>query len=266
MRLVASRRGCGDERRPDTVTVHPVPMASFLLVHSPVVGPSTWRWVAAELQEQGHRVTVPGVAQAVTSRGWEAFVDSVAAQAGEEERAVLVGHSGAGPLLPQIVARARRKLGPLVFIDAGIPPEAGDAELMPNEVLEELQAIAQDGILPRWSEWFGSGVMEELVPDIEQRLVVAADLPQIPLSYFETRVPVPDAWSSVGCGYIRLSEPYAAEAAEAAIRGWPVIELPGSHLDIVTRPAPTAEAILAIVAQLAGSDRAVCRGLASGQS
>jgi pimeloyl-ACP methyl ester carboxylesterase len=236
-------------------------MASFLLVHSPVVGPSTWRWVAAELEDRGHCVVVPGVSQAVTSRGWEAFVDSVASQAGEEERSVLVGHSGAGPLLPQIVARARQQLAPLVFIDAGIPPEAGDAKLMPNEILEELRAIAHDGTLPRWSEWFGSRVMEELVPDVGQRLVVTADLPRIPLSYFETRVPVRAAWSSAGCGYIRLSEPYAADAAEAALRGWPVIELPGSHLDIVTRPAAIAEAILAIVAQLAGPHRAIRRTL-----
>lgn len=64
-------------------------MASFVLGHSPLVGPSTWRWVAEELGSRGHRVVVPVVPQAVTSEGWEAFVDSVASQAGDTDHAIL---------------------------------------------------------------------------------------------------------------------------------------------------------------------------------
>lgn len=226
-------------------------MPSFVLVHSPLVGPTTWKWVAEELEQRGHHVVVPVVPEAVTAKGWQAFVEAVADQAGRGEGAVLVGHSGAGPLLPQIAARARRPLGPLVFVDAGIPPVAGEVELMPTEFLVELRAMACDGKLPRWSEWFGPGVMEELVPDDDRRAAICAELPQVPVTYFEERPPVPTGWSMAACGYLQLSEPYAADAAEASCRGWPVVDLPGAHLDIVVHPDATAEAILSLVVRLA---------------
>ena len=124
-------------------------MNTFVLVHSPVVGPSTWQWVAETLVARGHRVIVPTVTGGTTSRGWEAFADAVASQMDKASHAVLVGHSGAGPLLPQIAARARSRPAALVFVDAGICPEAGEAELMPSKFLIELKALASDGLLPK---------------------------------------------------------------------------------------------------------------------
>jgi hypothetical protein len=76
----------------------------FVLVHSPLVGPSTWRWLAQELEAAGHRVSVSAVPAPVAQRGWAAFADSVAAHTAGGE--VLVGHSGAGPLLPHIAERS----------------------------------------------------------------------------------------------------------------------------------------------------------------
>ncbi|MFZ0214838.1 MAG: alpha/beta hydrolase [Candidatus Dormiibacterota bacterium] len=227
-------------------------MSQFILVHSPLVGPSTWRWVAEALAGRGHRVTVPVVRSVITPLDWEGFASAMAAQIDAEGPAILVGHSGAGPILPQIRARARRPPEALLFVDAGVPPEAGDAELVPPDLLVELRAMTVDGLLPKWSSWFGPGVMEELVPDPGQRAAVGDDLPQLPLSYFETRVPVPSGWTNAACGYVRLSEAYAAAAAEAASRGWPLVELPGAHLDIVARAEPVTVAILAVAAELAG--------------
>jgi hypothetical protein len=227
-------------------------MQRFVLVHSPVVGPSTWRWVAETLVAGGHMVTVPAVYQEVTELGWQAFTDAMAARADWEGQTVLVGHSGAGMLLPQIRARAGRAPGPLVFVDAGVPPEAGEAELMPAEFLSELRAMAIDGMLPRWSDWFGPAVMNDLIPDGSKRAIVAGELPRLPVSFFEVPVPAPVGWSSGGCGYVQLSEPYAGEAAAAASRGWPVIQSPGAHLDMVTRPAEVADAILSVTSLLGG--------------
>jgi hypothetical protein len=34
---------------------------AFILVHSPLVGPSTWSPVARALEEGGHRVAVPSL-------------------------------------------------------------------------------------------------------------------------------------------------------------------------------------------------------------
>ena len=221
-------------------------MTAFVLVHSPVTGPSTWRWVAAELTARGHQVFVPAVS-AVSS--WLEFADAVADQVGPPERAVLVGHSGAGPLLPQISARVGA--GTLIFVDADIPPDVDEADLMPAEILTGLRAMAVDGLLPPWSEWFGPEVMGELVPDAERRAVVASELPRLPLSYYEARVPAPAGWNAAAGGYILLSaEAYGGQAEAAAARGWPVVELRGGHLDIVTRPEPIAAAIAEIAARL----------------
>jgi hypothetical protein len=223
-------------------------MTAFVLVHSPVTGPSTWRWVAAELTARGHRVCVPAVPSV---RRWQEFADSVATQVEAGDHAVLVGHSGAGPLLPQIAARIGG--GPLIFVDAGIPPDTGQAGLMPAEILAELRALAMDGMLPPWSEWFGPAAMRELVPDAERRTMITAELPRLPLSYFEARVPAPLGWAAGGGAYVLLSdEAYGDQAAAAAARGWPVIRLPGGHLDIVTRPEPIAAAIAELATGLVG--------------
>lgn len=91
--------------------------------------------------------------------------------------------------------------------------------------------------------------MEALVPDPGRRAAILADLPELPLSYFAGRVPLPSDWSSADGAYILLSDPYRSDAVEAASRGWPVIELPGAHLDIVSRPAEIADAIVDVAAR-----------------
>jgi hypothetical protein len=219
-------------------------MADFVLVHSPVTGPSTWRWVAGQLADRGHRVTVPAVPPVATSLGWAAFVGSVAALADTKGQPVLVGHSGAGPLLPIIGDRIGAAA--LVFVDADIPPAAGETPLVPAEFLGVLRDLAIGTRLPPWSEWFGPDAMREMIPDDRQRKIVTAELPQVPLSYFESRAPVPDGWMRTRCGYVLLSEAYTAQAERAEAAGWPVIRQPGAHLDLVTRPEAVAEAILSV--------------------
>jgi hypothetical protein len=223
-------------------------MAAFVLVHSPVTGPSTWRWVAEELLARGHQVTVPSVPPAATALGWSAFVGAVGALAGGMDSPVLVGHSGAGPLLPRIATRLRARA--LVFVDAGVPPEAGETSPVPAEFLEFLQGLANGGVLPPWSEWFGPDSMREQIPDDRKREIVSAELPAVPLSYFQARVPVPAGWTSTPCGYVLLSDAYAEDASKAAASGWPVVRLPGAHLDIVTSPAAVADAILSVAGDL----------------
>jgi hypothetical protein len=219
-------------------------MPAFVLVHSPLVGPVTWSWVAKELHRRGHRVAVPSVRDPAVSGGWRGFVRAAVQEAQLGEHGVLVGHSGAGPLLPVIASQLDPSPARLVFVDAAVPPVSGEAPLVPEEFHDSLRSLAPDGRLPKWSEWFGPGTMEELVPDPDQRAAVIAELPEVSMSYFDDRVPMPGGWSSTDGAYILLTEPYRSDATEAASRGWLVIELPGAHLDIVTRPAEVADALL----------------------
>jgi hypothetical protein len=218
----------------------------FILVHSPLVGPVSWYWVALELEQRGHGIVVPSLKRAASSGTWQQCVDVVIRDV-PAEPAVLVGHSGAGPLLPAIMNRMDHQPRRLVFVDATLPPLSGDAPLVPEEFLDHLRGLAQNGMLPKWSEWFGAGAMEALIPDDERRAAVLADLPELPLSYFDGRVPMPPDWASVDGAYILLSDPYRSDAARAASRGWSVRELHGTHLDIVTRSSEIADELLDLV-------------------
>lgn len=160
---------------------------------------------------------------------------------------MLVGHSGAGPLLPVIASRMASSPSRLIFVDAGVPPATGEASLVPDQVLDSMRMLARAGMLPRWSDWFGPEAMESLIPDRSRRAVVLAELPELPLSYFEARVQMPSEWSSVDGAYILLSEPYRPDAAEAASRGWSVTELRGGHLDIVSRSADVAAGVVQVL-------------------
>lgn len=227
------------------------PTASTLvLVHSPLVGPTSWLPAARELERRGRAVVVPsllGVAGA-TEPQWRHVTDAVrAATSHLHEPIVLAGHSGAGLLLPVIADAVRNEVAALVFVDSFLPPPAGQLELGPPEFMDELRARATDGVLLRWSRWFGADAMRELVPDERLRAELEAEMPHLPLSYFEATVPMPDGWASRHpCAYLLLSpDPYGPSADEARTNGWPVIAIPGAeHLAIATHPVPVTEAML----------------------
>jgi hypothetical protein len=226
--------------------VHQV--AGFTLVHSPLVGPSTWSPVSAELRRRGHHVVVPTLVAAASTGRWYDCVETVAhasSQVGQNH--VLVAHSGAGPLLPVIADRLDVPPRRMIFVDASVPPEQGDVPLIPDEFLGQLRDLASHGLLPKWSEWFGPDTMRALIPDTELRDTITAELPQLPLSYFEQTIPMPYGWARRPCAYVLLTEPYRHDAEQARARSWPTIEMSGAHLDIVTRPREITDALLQVL-------------------
>lgn len=156
--------------------------------------------------------------------------------------AVLVGHSGAGPLLPAIGGAG------YVVVDGGLPPKRGDAPLAPPELLKHLDPLTTDGRLAPWSQWWGDGAMTHLVPDPTVRNEIEAELPMLPRAYFDERARAPDGWSTSPAGYVQLSPAYAAEAHEARDRGWPVEVLDSGHLHMVVDPDAVADAIVRVEA------------------
>jgi hypothetical protein len=98
-------------------------------------------------------VRVPSLVAAATGGRWRDCVATVVdASADVASDHVVVGHSGAGPLLPNIASRLPVPPLQIVFVDAGVPPEHGDARLVPDEFLGQLRELAIDGRLPKWSE------------------------------------------------------------------------------------------------------------------
>jgi hypothetical protein len=133
-----------------------------------------------------------------------------------------------------------------VFVDSRLPPPAGRSPLGAPEFIDQLRTMATDGLLPTWSRWFGLDTMRKLVPDERLRADLEAEMPRLPLSYFEASVPLPGGWSARPCAYLRFSdEPYAASAAQAREHGWAVAEMPGAgHLAMASDPIAVTDALL----------------------
>jgi hypothetical protein len=174
---------------------------------------------------------------------------------------VLVGHSGAGLLLPVIADAVTVEVAALVFVDGFLPPAAGRLALGPPAFIDELRALASDGVLAPWSTWFGEDVMSELVPDERLRAALEAEMPRLPLSYFQAGVPVPDAWDRRSCAYLLTAESYGQSAIEARSLGWPVLEIQGvRHLAIATDAVAVTDALLGLERELEPSARSGHRG------
>lgn len=222
---------------------------AFVLVHSPLVGPASWRPVAHELERRRRVAVVPsllGVADAPAPH-WRHVPEAVrAATSHLQVPIVLVGHSGAGLLLPVIADALTVDIAALVFVDSFLPPPADRLVLGPTAFMSHLRAMAIDGVLPPWSRWFGEDAMRKLVPDKRLRTALEGEMPHLPLPYFEASVPVPDSWNQRPCAYLLLSpDPYRQSATEARAVGWHVLEIRGvQHFAIATDPIPVTEALL----------------------
>jgi alpha-beta hydrolase superfamily lysophospholipase len=93
-----------------------------VLVHSPLVGPFTWSLVAEELGARGLSVAVPTLTEDQRTPYWHRHAQAVADQvAGAGSPLVLVGHSGACPLLPAIGMAIGGAVSAYVLVDGDLP-------------------------------------------------------------------------------------------------------------------------------------------------
>jgi len=216
----------------------------FALFHSPLVGPATWRWAADLLVASGHDAVVPDLrGAAATGDPHVMIAAAVAAIPPGWSTPVLVGHSGFGSILPSVAERLGGQSPRMVFVDAGLPPCEGSAT--PSaDFLDHLRGLAVDGVLPRWSTWWGEGVMEALVPRLDRRVELESEMPEIPLAFFESAIHVPEGWCHAGGSFVLLSAPYRDDAERASKLGWPMVQRLGGHLDIASDPDRIVSAIL----------------------
>jgi len=176
-----------------------------------------------------------------------------AACAHVEEEMILVGHSGAGLLVPAVAAAMPARISDIVFVEAALPSRADSARTVPDWLAKQVHGLAQGRRAPPWSQWWGPGAMESLVPDAGRRAEIESELPRLPLDYFEEAIPIPDGWSDrVACSYIWFSDPYRPDADEAAGRGWPVHRLPGGHLHMSVEPEAVTALLVEVVEATGG--------------
>lgn len=219
----------------------------FLLLHSPLVGPSTLQPLASVLEQRGHLVLLPDLRGVVHDPTPEWLVDAAVAAADGGD--VVVAHSGAGAILPLVARRVDARAA--VFLDAVLPDDSARAHVAPagqRRLLE--QHVDGAGLLRPWLDWWPADAVAELLPDPQQRAALAAELPRLPLSFYDHDVALPREW--VPSVFVSLEGAYDEELREARRRGWPTTELGLSHLAPATAPEPVADALLALVDELWG--------------
>lgn len=224
---------------------------TLVLLHSPLTTSAAWGGLPAELRAAGHAVFVPEIgdddrppyAQRYVARAALEIAAALDLTAeGRPPGVTLVGHSGAGPLLPAIGAAQRaahRRVGGYVFADAGLPPVGSLTRmaLLPRDQADELDRLfAGGGAFPDWAP----------PPGLEHALRPRGR------DFFTEPLPMPQDWPDAPCGYLRWSAAYAGEARQAARRGWPVLAHtgPDDHFAAHSDPHGTAGALTELLASM----------------
>ncbi len=236
--------------------------AAIVLAHSPLTGPEVWGALPDELRLRGHQVVVVEVRDDDVPPYASRYVARAALQVRDacgDARTVLVGHSGAGYLLPVLGAARRSARAPVasyVFLDAGLPPSRPTSRLdllraEDAELADDLGPhLAGGGTFPDWTD----DDLRELVPDDARRSALVAGLRPRGADFFAEALPLAPDWPDAPCGYLRLSPGYDAPARLAGHRGWPSVlgpdDRPGGHFAMLVDPVAVADDLQALLALL----------------
>ena len=218
---------------------------TVLLIHSPLLGPSSWRHAAAALDDLGASAIVPDLTAATTgTHGWSSAIASgTAAVCPSDGELIVVGHSGAGHYLPLIGHTLGMHRCGFVFVDAVVPPPSGS--IVPERAMTELlDAHTDDGLLEPWLSWWPPETVDRILPSAEHRTALRADQPVVPRSLYGEAIPIPSGWMERPLRYIRTSAAYEPEYDLAAEPPWTRDRIDGTHLSIVTQPVDVARAIV----------------------
>jgi pimeloyl-ACP methyl ester carboxylesterase len=221
--------------------------AKLLLVHSPLVGRGSWEPVATDLVGRGYEVGVPDLSSTVTAGPpYCARQAEVIARSASGQPVILIGHSGAGPLLAAAGGLVGAGVRGYLFVDAGLPiPGQTWMDTVPAELAAQVREMADaQGWVPPWSRWWGEETLAELLPDPQVRRDFAAGCPPLPLAMFEeVHPPVPPRWTDTPAAYLQLSEAYEDQAARVRELGWPVTRQLSHHLALLTEPELVARSM-----------------------
>lgn len=224
----------------------------YVLIHSPLVGALTWGRVANELARRGHDVVLPRLDNPDDTPGplFRHHAEQVRKAVEAHSRTapvILVGHSGAGPLLPAAGDTLVNAVAAYVLVDAGLPRDQSKRlDDAPPEFAQQIQRLAErfgGQRVPPWAEWWSDDVVAALLPDEATREAFLAELTPIPLRLFEERIQVPAAFPDAPCGYLMLSAGYEDAATQAARLGWDVMSMEVGHLHMLVEPVVVASAI-----------------------
>ena len=228
----------------------------YVLIHSPLVGPLTWKLVADQMRQGDINVITPTLVDTPDSEKpyWKQHAESVSqalAHIPKDTSVTLVAHSGAGPLLPAIREALANPVNAYLFVDAGIPrADATRLDLMQSEesswAKEFQEYLEGGGRFPNWS----SEDLREILPDKELREQMVSEINPRELDFFAEPIPVFEGWPDAPCIYILFSEPYKRAAVQARESGWPTYELEAGHFHMLVDAKAVTDLIIEAVNKL----------------
>lgn len=253
-------------------------MRPFILVHGPLIGPFTWVPVATELRKLGATVVLPALTSPARRKGtfWEHHCQEFALElknvSMDTSQAVLVGHAGAGPLLPKLGEQLGEPAA-FVLVDSDLPRDGTSRfDMFEDEAaVEEYRKAAAEQSSPRGRlapqrdivqvdekvrEWPRDLLREALTrhadPTADVQRGVFAGRGPTPVEVMDEPLPVPENWPNVPVGYIHLSKTYGSAALSAKERGWPILELSTSHVQMLLDPEFFARELASFAEGVAG--------------
>lgn len=229
---------------------------TYVLIHSPLVGPLTWQLIHDEMEKRRIASIVPILSDHSNSTlaYWQQHAEAAASSLPpipRDHSIILVAHSGAGPLLPIIRRSIIHSVAGYVFVDAGIPRDGKSRmDLMRSEDPEWAeqfhQTLLQGGRFPDWNE----GDLQEVIPNDILRQKMAAQINPRPLSFFTEPIPVFDGWPDAPCAYIKFSTSYDWDFEQAKQAGWHVHELDAGHFHMLVDPSQVTSEIVNAVQEI----------------
>jgi len=229
---------------------------TYVLIHSPLVGPLTWQLVKAEMEQRGLEAITPTLSNDSDSAQpyWQQHAASFSReliQIPQDRDLVLVAHSGAGPLLPAMRQTLNQSMIGYVFVDAGIPRDnASRLDLMrlqDSRWAEEFhQTLLRGEQFPQWN----AEDLREVIPNATLRQKMVAEINPRALAFFTEPIPVFAGWPDAPCAYIKFSASYAWDFEQAKSANWAVREMNAGHFHMLVDPSSVTDMIIETVQEL----------------
>ncbi|MBL8080864.1 MAG: hypothetical protein JNM55_23025 [Anaerolineales bacterium] len=226
---------------------------TYVLIHSPLVGPQTWQLIHDEMEMRGIESVVPVLSDRADSTFpyWQQHAESLVKSLDgipQDQSLVLVAHSGAGPLLPVIRQSMAHSVAAYVFVDAGIPRNgASRIDLMrmedPEWAEQFHQTLLRGERFPNWND----DDLREVIPNDAVRRKMIAEIKPRALGFFTEHLPVCADWPDAPCAYIKFSASYDWDFQQAKQAGWAVHEMDAGHFHMLVDPPAVTDVILKAV-------------------
>jgi len=224
-------------------------VTEIILVHSPLVGPSSLRPTAQVLEQYGWKCQVAEPSGTNTSfPAWAEWPNRLLESLTTANNVIVIGHS-AGSLLAAWLA-GRLNANGIICLDAVIPPNNGRTVPAEPWFYDFVHSLPQDGgLLPIWTDWWDRDLFEGAPVDEMFKMLFTSELPRIHIDWFDDEFEMTD-WSNCARGYILTSSIFDEQATRAKSEGWPVRVIEGTHLHPALAPEETASAIVDVCSLL----------------